>query len=619
MSLWKRLKEVVIGKPVAPAKPAPLPPLPPIPQKKAAQGEQRPKKVPPQPAKKPSPFQPVKAQVLAYNKMHADYKKMKQLLGENNTAEAIKKARQVVSQCLNLEGMRKNLPPDNKRHLQKLQELKKKDVIGESIGRQYEKTIVMLSPEKEAAFDGKKAEELIQSLGRIVNYEKTEIFKKGAAEKSKKQPAKPPKKQSQPKVNLSFKAKETKGKTAPVSFEKENRALLGRMKTAKTYLAQKKLTESLSHLRQALESMARTLCKAYGVRETPNMTLENRIDALRAPVLLSPGQANIFHQVRQIANRGAHFSENPPSVSDAEKAYSLAEEVLYMYRTILQNEKKNDANVPLGGPEYYSPNRKYYGRWYDLNTRQALSMNTEFMQLQEKAEGGDIGAMLDIAVGFLPANIPWTGVSLVRHPENARFCDPYDARYYYWITRACDAAYTDWRLGKPLPLPYLATALLEGLKFYVYHEYHRRHPGNTDAEDQYHKVVNFMFGKFRGKKEDFADMLLAMMEEYGNQKIICPIHAEQTKNHVKFLLYLSGVQYKAERWYGGRDVGFTYSLKNGRSELTPEKYAISPEDKGKTCNSTVEKYHDFVYDMHHAYCKQIGHRYLETYRRSFAK
>ena len=617
MSLWKKLKEALVGKPQAPVKPAPLPPLPPTPRKKPA--ETGTKKAP-QTAKKPAGG-PAKAQVLAYNKMHAEYKKVKELLLGSNMPEAIKKARQVLSQCLNLEMMRKNLQPGNKRHLQKLQELKKHNALSEAMARQYEKTIVMLSPEKEAAFDRKKADELLQCMGRIINYEKAEIFKKGAAQPPKKQATKAGKTQKPKKgqVNLSFKAKETRGKAAPVSFEKENRALLGLMKTAKTYLAQEKLTESLSHLRQALESIARSLCRAYGVREVPNMTLENRIDALRAPVLLSPGQANIFHQVRQIANRGAHFSDTPPSVSDAEKAFELAQQVVEMYRAILQNEKKNQANVPQGGPEYYSPNRKYYGRWYDCNSRQALSMNAEFMRLSEKAEGGDISAMLDIAVGFLPANIPWTGVSLIRHPENARYQDPYDARYYYWVCRACDTAYGDWKAGKPLPLPYLATALLEGLKFYVYHDFHRRHPGSTDGEDQYHKVVNYMFGKFRGKKEDFADMLLCMMKEYGTEKIICPIHAEQTVNHVKFLLYLSAVRYKADRWYGGREKGYTYSLKPGKSELVPEKYLLSPEDKGKTGNAAVKNYHDFVYDMHHAYCAQIGQRYLETYRRSFEK
>lgn len=633
MSLWKKIKETFInkeekpaaapGKPTSAAKPAPLPPLPLSPQKKAAPQAQKTKKK--APAKKSAPAKPPKDEAQAYNNMHAEYTKMKQFITNNNMPEAVKKARQVVSQCLNLEMMRKNLTPGNKRHLQKLQELTEKNALPEGFRRLYEKTIIMLSPEKEAAFNKEKGEELIRNLGRLINYEKSEIFEKGAPTGPKKQPKKTNAQKKQTpqktqKINLSFKAKESKAKAAPENFEKENREVLDFLKTAKTYLGQKKLNESMSHTRMALESIARRLCREYGVREVPNMTLENRIDALRTPVLLSQGQANIFHQARQIANRGAHFSDTPISVSDAEKAYDLAMQVLEMYRIILRGDRKNQANAPLGGPEYYSPNRKFYGRWYDCNTRQALSMNAEFMRLSEKAEGGDIQAMLDIAVGFLPANIPWTGVSLVKHPDNERFRDPYDARYYYWVTRACDTAYANWMQGKALPLPYLATALLEGLKFYVYYDYHYRHPGmhGNQPENQYQKVINYMFGKFWGSKESFADMLIAMMEEYAPQKIICPIHAEQTVNHVKFLLYLTKVKYRADHWYGGREKGYSYRLKD-QSEPIPEKYAISPEDKGKRASDAIEKYHDFVYDMHHAYCQGINQRYLDAYRRSHGR
>ncbi|MBQ7033805.1 MAG: DUF4145 domain-containing protein [Clostridia bacterium] len=646
MSLWKKLKEV-LGKEEKPAaakptgKPALLPPLPKMPEKKAGPKEAMPKKPapakkPPEtkkpaPAKKPAETKkPAQAgsskdQTQAYMKMRAEHTKLKQLIAEKNMPEAVKQARQVVSLCLNLEMMRENRTPGNQRHLQKLAELK--NVIPEEYSRVYEKTIIMLSPENEKDFDGRKGAELIRNLGKIINYEKSKIFQKGTKTGPKKQGQKKTGKQTPkvqpktPEVNLSFKAKEKTSKAEPENFEKKNRELMQSLKTAKTYLQQKKAKESLAHMRDALESIAHALCKKYGVREVVNMTLENRIDALRAPVLLSSGQANIFHQARQITNRGAHFSDTPPSVSDAEKAYDLTQKVLEMYRIILQSEQKSFANVPLGGPEYYSPNRRFYGRWYDCNTRQALSMNTEFMRLREKAEDGDIQAMLDIAVGFLPANIPWTGVSLVMHPDNARFRDPYDARYYYWITRACDAAYASWKRGKDLPLPYLATALLEGLKFYVYYEYHTRHPGDyaTQPENQYHKVINYMFGKFWGRKEDFADMLIAMMEEYKGQNIICPIHAEQTVDHVKFLMYLSCVQHKACRWYDGRSRTSTCRLQQGSFDRVPEKYAIVPEDKGKIVYTAIEKYHDFVYDMHHAYCNQINQRYLEAYRRSIGK
>ncbi len=628
MSLIKKIKDVFSKKeekPVPKYRPIPAPPAR-IPTKstvpsqkpagtKAVQKTAAAKK----PAQKKNPGkkqQPEnKMNEMAYSEMHAEYSKVKKLITQGDMATALPKVRNVVSLCLDMELARHKQKPQGNTLQEKLETLVKTDSLPESTRQGYQAMVKRISPENEAAFikQKEKGEKIIQALGTIINYEKGEIFKKGPKKKQVKKPQ--PKKQNEKKADtLSFRARETRGVQRPQRLDTEE--ILQKLKMAADFIEKRNADDSLVNTRRALEIMANRLCEKYNILQE-GLTLENKIDALRSPVPLAQGQANTFHKARQLSNRGTHYSDRPATLSEAQQAFTLTKQVLEMYTMLMRRNKTGTANVPLRNPDYYSQNRKYYGRWYTCNTRQALSMNSDFMKLQAEAEHGNVQAMLDIAIGFLPTNILWSEVSLIKHPDNSRFRDPYDARYYYWITRACDTAYNDWKAGKDLPLPYLATALLEGLKFYVYYEYHRRHPGrDTAAQDnQYAQVTQYMFGKFMGSQEKFADMLLAMMREYAPENLICTAHDERTEEYVKFLMYLTKIKWGEKRVYN-RSARRYVNLYCDLSEPVQEKYAIRKEDVGLPASKAIEKYHDFVYDVHHAYCGAIQKRSQEAHQRT---
>lgn len=633
MSLLKKIKKVFGIKEEKPApkyRPIPAPPAR-VPAKPATSGK-RPAGVKPQTAQKAAAKKPAqkknspktqqsanKKNEMAYSEMHAEYSKVKKLLMQGNMTAALPEVRKVVSLCLDLSLARHDLKPRSSALQEKLAALANSGKLPEAARQEYRAIIKRISSENEAEFikHKEKSEKIIQALGTIINYEKSEIFKKRPKKQVKSTNTAQTKKQSEKKTDkLSFRARETHVQQRLQHLDTEE--ILQKLKMAAEYIEKKNADDSLVNIRRALEIMASRLCEKYTILQE-GLTLENKIDALRSPVPLTQGQANTFHKARQLSNRGTHYSDRPATLSEAQEAYALTKQVLEMFTAIMRRGKKAApaANVPLRNPDYYSQNRKYYGRWYSCNTRQALSMNSDFMKLQAEAERGNVQAMLDIAIGFLPTHILWSEVSLIKHPDNSRFRDPYDARYYYWITRACDTAYEDWKAGKNLPLPYLATALLEGLKFYVYYAYHRRHPGRESAaqDNQYAQVTQYMFGKFRGSEEMFADMLLAMMREYAPENLICTAHDERTEAYVKFLMYLTKIKWGEKRSYNRSTRRYT-TLYCDLSEPVPEKYAIRKEDIGMPASKAAEQYHDFVYDVHHAYCGAIQKRCQEAGQRT---
>lgn len=646
MSLLKKLKQAFLKEPKKevitpiPAKKTTEKPVVPVqkpvekktqPVQKAPENKKPAAQNPPK-KKNPNKLSPAKRKELVknYNTMQNEYSLVKKFLMEKNTKEALPHLKAVVSHCLNINLARQGLSVSGTTDKEKMETIKNGKKTPDAIVTTYEKIMKRIGNEKEFIAQKEQSEATIRALGTIINYEKGEIFpktgprksgqpkKKNAAQPNNAQPqakkAQPqPKKEPEKKQNkLSFKAREKycTNKPKPV----DTREIQQKLDKAKEFIGKNNADDALTNVRRGLEIMATRLCEKFNVIQE-GLTLENKIDELRSPIPLSQGQANVFHKARMLANRGSHYNDRAATLSEAQEALGHAKSVLEMYTDFMRRKSTEIFdNVPLRDPDYYSQNRKYYGRWYTCNTRQALSMNSDFMKLQAEAEKGDVQAMLDIAVGFLPTHIHWSEVSLVRHPDNARCCDPYDARYYYWITRACATAYKDWKSGKDLPLPYLATALLEGLKFYVYHYFHMYHPGNANGfvENQYEKVSQYMFGKFQGCAENFAEMLLAMMREYAPENLICTAHDERSEKYVKFLMYLTKIRWKDGLYYN------SYARRNLRgirdvSEPVEAKYAIRKEDTTVPANRAIENYNDFVYNIHRAYCNTILQRYKDAH------
>lgn len=101
----------------------------------------------------------------------------------------------------------------------------------------------------------------------------------------------------------------------------------------------------------------------------------------------------------------------------------------------IETAKKNN-NVPMRNPDYYSPNRRYYGMWYNCYTKPDLMRIPEYVDLKNKANKGDIQAMLDIAVGFLPKQIQWGAFqSVCVSYDYFRGCC--DAKVYFLIITIC--------------------------------------------------------------------------------------------------------------------------------------------------------------------------------------
>lgn len=169
-------------------------------------------------------------------------------------------------------------------------------------------------------------------------------------------------------------------------------------------------------------------------------------------------------------------------------------------------------------------------------------MIDDYVMLKEKADKGDIQAMLDIASGFFENPICWTNESLIylkKYREPLYYPDPCDARYYYWILRACYTAYFDWKDGKPLPLRYLANTLLEGIKFIYMHK--RRLEKLTSRQivnrssDQFSQARS-LFGEFPdyySYQEWYIEMLTAMMKEYAGKNLFANVHKEKTVQDVE--------------------------------------------------------------------------------------
>ena len=381
-------------------------------------------------------------------------------------------------------------------------------------------------------------------------------------------------------------------------------------KKALERLAQGEAEESLTAARKALESVVKEICKKCGIDTTDtnrSITLFDMIEHLAENSFLREDESSLLHKVRMLCNKGAHVGESEtPSAETAEEAITLLAKVLELLAskddTAAFGSIASANNIPMLNSDYYDPRRKFRGEWSECYTHEDLAVLPDYMALKRKADNGDISAMLDLAIGFMPKKPFWSPEHILCMPKfrarGKEFCQEraYDTRYYYWITRACDQAVANVyneEGEKTYPKKYMANAFLEAMKFgvailsrrqylYVSNVKFGRNPEEDEPEytDQY-QLTETLYGK---QMNDiyavnrwslfWGYQLLKLIEEAGTCDIIVGIHRENSVEAIKYLIYCVFC-----RSYF--TLNENYELATDNTMTVQEEFALHSDDIGK--------------------------------------
>lgn len=320
------------------------------------------------------------------------------------------------------------------------------------------------------------------------------------------------------------------------------------IKKANLRLEEGEFDDALHTLRGVMELIAENLCKKYNLYFDSKPTLENRIDAIVHSANFTNNQRDVMHKARILGNKGSHRQTEKATASDVTYAMELVNKSIAIFREEMFGVS-GGSNSPKFDPDYYNNTRRYYGRWCKVFNQQDLRLNMDYVKLERRANANDIEAMLDIANGFLSNRIEWDANSLVFAPKSSLYAnipDRYDARYYYWILKACDTAYNLWVSGDDIPLTYIATALVEGMKFLCCHQIAINANRVASSQNTIYTLAERMFG---GKMLsgttlmiNMANMLICMFEEYGegdeNGSIVAPAQGDVRIHNIKWYVYL---------------------------------------------------------------------------------
>lgn len=326
---------------------------------------------------------------------------------------------------------------------------------------------------------------------------------------------------------------------------------------AKIMYQQGQIKFCLVSVRGFLESLLIEFCKKSGEDSTDDdktTSMDNRINQLKEWGMIDETEASTLHRVRMLGNKGTHVALNP-TADDAQEAIELLEKALDIFASkdddiSFENQRKLN-NVAVPKPNYYDTERRYRGKWCFSYTWEELASNGEYTKLEQDASNGDISAMLDIAIGFLPKKEPvWGDEQLVYMPKCRGYYreKTYDARYYFWIISACNQAVRDAKIGKEIPKKYMSTALFEALKFiYIYQFDGPAYYYISDVHGQSMTYSDqFLLVRELYKKDVFettpvfewASLLLALIEEAQTTDVIDPLHRyNRSVDAIKYLVY----------------------------------------------------------------------------------
>ncbi len=317
---------------------------------------------------------------------------------------------------------------------------------------------------------------------------------------------------------------------------------------AKMRLLENEPVDSLACVRNSLESLLKSLCKNLGMdmvsEEGKKIESFGLIENLKETGVLSKDEAALLHRLRKLSNKAHHPDEEaPPTMEEAREGVERLDsalEILYSkFDKSSMSESENGGTTT--SPRYYDPQRRYRAAWCHVYSREKLFENEDFAKLSIRANNGDIDAMLDIAIGFLPKNPVWGTEQLVCMPKyydkqsgreyyNSEFDAP-DSRYYYWILSACQCMVDYDFPVKDSYKQYIPTVLFEGIKCAA-HATLGMAEGNyvacvRNGQPLYAspgELVQKMFGTLCIDPVRWAEKLIAMIEEAGTCDIIDPLH-----------------------------------------------------------------------------------------------
>ena len=357
---------------------------------------------------------------------------------------------------------------------------------------------------------------------------------------------------------------------------------------------------ALFNIRKALERVVKVLCGQCNI-DTYKVDLCDLIQKIREANMIDEKEESLLHRIRIKSNCGVHAqeeTEREATIDDAEECLHLLNQVLKAFEGKLENTEKIETakknnNVPMCNPDYYSPNRRYYGMWYNCYTKPDLMRIPEYVDLNNKANKGDIQAMLDIAVGFLPKQIQWGAFQsvCVSYDYFRGCCDAkvyfsnnnylYDVRYYYWIVKAATLAAKRGLANEFVPLKYIATALLEALKIScLYNNNTCQSITNRNHYDMFEKIYDVKCSKALSCSElAVFKYLISLINTYGND-IISPVHEETSINQIKYIVIISQARNDLLCLYWG----------NRMKQYIDNSIAISEEDLKKPAFYSIDKY-----------------------------
>lgn len=373
---------------------------------------------------------------------------------------------------------------------------------------------------------------------------------------------------------------------------------------------------ALFNIRKALERVVKVLCGQCNI-DTYKVDLCDLIQKIREASMIDEKEESLLHRIRIKSNCGVHAqeeTEREATIDDAEECLHLLNQALKAFEGKLENTEKIETakknnNVPMRNPDYYSPNRRYYGMWYNCYTKPDLMRIPEYVELSNKANKGDIQAMLDIAVGFLPKQIQWGVLNSVcmsydfyrgylNTDEYAKYKESLqDTRYYYWIIRAATLAAQRGLANEFVPLKYIATALLETLKILCLYKfdfcsfiYSRNH---YDMFEQMFGIERYKVFEISNDMETtILQYLVQLVDEFGSD-IISSVHEETSVNQIKYIVIISRAHDDLSRLYWG----------NCMEQYIDDNIVISEDDLKKPAFYSVDKYrnacrlNNFYYNM----------------------
>ena len=357
---------------------------------------------------------------------------------------------------------------------------------------------------------------------------------------------------------------------------------------------------ALFNIRKALERVVKVLCGQCNI-DTYKVDLCDLIQKIKEANMIDEKEEFLLHRIRIKSNCGVHAqeeTEREATIDDAEECLHLLNQVLKAFEGKLENTEKIETakknnNVPMRNPDYYSPNRRYYGMWYNCYTKPDLMRIPEYVDLNNKANKGDIQAMLDIAVGFLPKQIQWGAFQsvCVSYDYFRGCCDAkvyfsnnnylYDARYYYWVVKAATLAAKRGLANEFVPLKYIATALLEALKIScLYNNNTCKRFTNRNHYDMFEKIYDVKYSKALSCSElAVFKYLISLINTYGND-IISPVHEETSINQIKYIVIISQARNDLLCLYWG----------NCMKQYIDNSIAISEDDLKKPAFYSIDKY-----------------------------